>query len=305
MTQSGFAIPPRRTGYVVQCQSSDLGEAHGDTRSPGSRVLAEAPREVVSCQTDLIDCPAIFRCTQKGTAMFDAIDLIFRMLLALGLGAAIGLERQWRARTAGLRTNALVALGSALFVIMGAFSFDGPGADPTRVAAQIVSGIGFLGAGVIMKQGASISGLNTAATLWASAAIGSLAGGGLWLVAVVGTAAIALSNTLLRPLGRLLDRGSAAGSASLAAEYRFEVGCATQDEVAVRALVFDAVHRPGFTVQSVAAVDLPADGGVRITAAVHSGARNDREIEAAIERVIRAPAVTSVRWVASSVEEED
>lgn len=81
----------------------------------------------------------------------DPIDLALRIAVGLGLGAAIGLERQLRSRTAGVRTNALVSLGAALFVIMGAFSFDGPGADPTRVAAQIVSGIGFLGAGVITR----------------------------------------------------------------------------------------------------------------------------------------------------------
>lgn len=110
--------------------------------------------------------------------MIDAIDIAIRIITGVGFGTLIGFERQWRARTAGVRTNALVSLGSTLYVIMGAYSFDGPGADPTRVAAQIVSGIGFLGAGVIMKQGASISGLNTAATLWASAAVGALAGEG-------------------------------------------------------------------------------------------------------------------------------
>ena len=80
--------------------------------------------------------------------------ILVRIALGLVLGAAVGIERQWRARMAGLRTNALVSLGATLFVIMGAYGFQGPDADPTRVAAQIVSGIGFLGAGVIMKQGA-------------------------------------------------------------------------------------------------------------------------------------------------------
>lgn len=88
---------------------------------------------------------------------------------------------------------------------MGAYGFQGPDADPTRVAAQIVSGIGFLGAGVIMKQGASVTGLNTAATLWATAAVGALAGGGMYWVAVFGAGAIMLANTLLRPLGRMMD----------------------------------------------------------------------------------------------------
>lgn len=226
-------------------------------------------------------------------------DIALRILLAVGCGALIGLERQWRSRTAGVRTNALVSLGAALFVVMGAFSFHGTDADPTRVAAQIVSGIGFLGAGVIMKQGASISGLNTAATLWASAAVGALAGGGLYAVAAGGTAIVMLANTLLRPLGRLLDRRSgSAGKETTEVDYVFEVRCRVDAEPEVRALVFDAVHRPGFTVRSITATDEP-DGAVLITAAVHSDERDDRAIEDALAAVVRTEAVTAVRWTAA------
>ncbi len=101
--------------------------------------------------------------------MIDALELSLRIAAGVGLGAAIGIERQWRSKMAGLRTNALVSPGSALFVVMGAYAF-GSG-DPTRVAAQVASGIGFLGAGVIIKQGVSISGLNTAAAGGAFAVI--------------------------------------------------------------------------------------------------------------------------------------
>lgn len=228
----------------------------------------------------------------------ETFDLALRIFAGLGLGAAIGLERQWRARTAGLRTNALVSLGATLFVIMGAYSFDGMDADPTRVAAQIVSGIGFLGAGVIMKQGATISGLNTAATLWASAAVGALAGGGLFLVALGGTAAIMLANTLLRPVGRMMDRGHSVGRELPPTLYTFEVGCPTEHEAAVRALVFESVQHPEFTVTSIFAEDLPEGRGVLISATITSAVRNDSELEVAISRVILEPAVTSVRWSA-------
>jgi len=96
------------------------------------------------------------------------------LAVALGLSAVIGFERQWRNRLAGLRTNTLVSLGAATFVIFAAVV---PGdASPTRVAAQVVSGIGFLGAGLIFREGLNVRGLNTAATLWCSAAIGALAG---------------------------------------------------------------------------------------------------------------------------------
>jgi putative Mg2+ transporter-C (MgtC) family protein len=96
------------------------------------------------------------------------LEMILRIGTGVGLGTAIGLERQYRARMAGLCTNALVAVGATLFVLLSANGFGGGTADPTRVAAQIVSGIGFLGAGVIMRDGLNVPGLDTAATLWCS-----------------------------------------------------------------------------------------------------------------------------------------
>ena len=107
-----------------------------------------------------------------------------RLGLALILGAFIGAERQWRQRMAGLRTNALVAAGAAMFVMLTALTATAD--DSFRVAGQVVSGIGFLGAGVILRNGLNITGLNTAATLWCSAAIGTLAGYGMYGSAITG-----------------------------------------------------------------------------------------------------------------------
>ncbi len=238
--------------------------------------------------------------------MIDWIDIAIRIAAGGSFGALIGLERQWRARTAGVRTNALVSLGATLFVIMGAYSFNGPATDPTRVAAQIVSGIGFLGAGVIMKQGVSISGLNTAATLWASAAVGALAGGGLIWVGALGTLIVIAANVLLRPLGRMLDRrpGSVGREKNTEVEYTFEVRCAREHEVEVRALVFNAVHRPDLIVQSIAATDLP-DDFVAITAIMTRPERDDRQIELAIADVIFTPEVLGVRWSAEPLSPVD
>src|SRR5260370_10960883 len=101
-----------------------------------------------------------------------------RAAVALLLGAVVGLERQWRQRTAGLRTNALVALGAALFELFAVLLAGQHGVDPTRIAAYVVSGIGFLGAGVILRDGVTVRGINTAATIWCSAAVGVLAGAG-------------------------------------------------------------------------------------------------------------------------------
>lgn len=228
--------------------------------------------------------------------MIQWLDVTARIAAGLGLGALIGLERQWRSRSAGLRTVALVSLGASLFVVMGGYSFTGVhDADPTRVAAQVASGVGFLGAGVIMKQGANISGLNTAATLWAAAAVGSLAGAGMMVPAAIGTVAVIGANVFLRPVGRALDRSDRQVE-KVSAEYEFEVRCATAAELHVRSLVVAAVSRPNLTVQSIAAVDLPDDGGVRISATVIADERDDHDIEAALADVLKAPEVTAVRW---------
>lgn len=138
-------------------------------------------------------------------AAHPGLDLLFRVGLATLLGVAIGIERQWRSRMAGLQTMALVSMGSALFTIMGAYSFPEQG-DRNRVAAQIVTGIGFLGAGVIIKAGMTVFGLNTAATLWAAAGVGALCGVWMWREAVVGAVIILASNGFLYPLAKWIDR---------------------------------------------------------------------------------------------------
>ncbi len=133
------------------------------------------------------------------------MDLLLRVGLATMLGVAIGLERQFRSRMAGLQTMALVSMGAALFTLMGAYDFPTQG-DRNRVAAQVVTGIGFLGAGVIIKEGMTVVGLNTAATLWTTAAVGALCGVWMWREAIVGAVLIILGNGLLYPLARAIDK---------------------------------------------------------------------------------------------------
>lgn len=122
---------------------------------------------------------------------------ILNLVIAMCLGALIGAERQWRQRMAGLRTNALVATGAAVFILS---SIETSSDSPGRIAAQVVSGIGFLGAGVIMREGMNIRGLNTAATLWCSAGIGVLSGLGLYQLATIAALLILCANILLRRL---------------------------------------------------------------------------------------------------------
>lgn len=132
------------------------------------------------------------------------VQILASLLMAFVLGGAIGYERQYRQRTAGLRTNVLVAIGAALFVNM-ADRLDGHGGS-VRVIAYVVSGIGFLGAGVIMREEGNVRGINTAATLWGSAAIGAACGAGLFFEASLGALFVLAANTLLRPLVNAMNR---------------------------------------------------------------------------------------------------
>ncbi len=130
-------------------------------------------------------------------------EALLRLALAAALGGAVGIERELREREAGFRTHLLVSLGSALFTIAGAYGFHdlvthGSSIDPTRVAAQIVTGIGFLGAGAIIRQGVAVRGLTTAATLWVVAAIGLTSGAGYYSAAVITTGLVLFSLWPLR-----------------------------------------------------------------------------------------------------------
>jgi len=131
-------------------------------------------------------------------------DYCISIIAALALGVLIGLERQWRHRLAGLRTTALVSLGSALFGSIGVLD-TWSGDDKTRIAAQVVSGIGFLGGGIIMRDGHSIRGLNTAATVWCSAAVGLLCGMGRIRHATTAALLILAANVCLRPLVQKIE----------------------------------------------------------------------------------------------------
>ena len=134
------------------------------------------------------------------------LDLALRLTVGLVLGAIIGFERELHRQPAGFRTHSLVSLGAALFTVVSAFGFSGPGVDPTRVAAQIVSGIGFIGAGTILQYRGHIRGLTTAASLWSVAAIGTAAGAGLYVVAVMGTVLILVILSLLDNVERFARR---------------------------------------------------------------------------------------------------
>jgi putative Mg2+ transporter-C (MgtC) family protein len=135
------------------------------------------------------------------------LELALRLVLAALLGAGIGLEREYHGHPAGMRTHLLVSVGSATFTVLSIAAFPGPGADPARIAAQVVTGIGFLGAGAILKESAGIRGLTTAASLWAVAGVGMAAGAAAWGVAIAATVIILVSLWPLHVIeNRLVER---------------------------------------------------------------------------------------------------
>ena len=140
------------------------------------------------------------------TPTLSDLELTQRLVTAALLGTILGLEREWKNKDAGLRTNILITIGSALFTLMSIELTDGKTGDTSRVAAQIVTGIGFLGAGAIMRTNGGIHGLTTAATIWVNAAIGIAVGGGEYHLAIIATAVTLGVLLLLPPLERLLDR---------------------------------------------------------------------------------------------------
>jgi len=222
------------------------------------------------------------------------VEFITRVLLATACGAAIGLERQYRSRTAGLRTQALVAAGAAAFVLFGEQA--GVPAAPLQIAAYVVSGVGFLGGGVILRQGFTVQGLNTAATLWCSAAVGCQAAGGHLVPAVALTVIVLSIHTLLRPLGRLLDRIPAVNGESVA-NYTVLVEAQRTDEPQLRAQILAALAQPQVTVRGVAgrALDDDADHR-RLRVDIEVEGKPDALLDGLVGRLSLEPGVQAISW---------
>jgi putative Mg2+ transporter-C (MgtC) family protein len=219
---------------------------------------------------------------------------------AATLGAVIGFERQWRQRLAGLRTNTLVALGAASFVVFeNLFSTE---ADLTRVAAQVVSGIGFLGAGIIFREGLNVRGLNTAATLWCSAAVGVLAGGGALPYASVAAALVIAVNLLLRPLVQRINRQPLA-SAELQSGYVVNVVCKGDREAHVRALLLQGLSAGSIHLRRLDSSNIEDSDRVEVLAVLSADRRSDGVLEQIVGRLSLEPSVTAARWRVEAVTE--
>ncbi|SPK70168.1 conserved membrane protein of unknown function (plasmid) [Cupriavidus taiwanensis] len=211
-------------------------------------------------------------------------QFLVRLAIALALGAVIGAERQLRQRMAGLRTNALVATGGALYVMVAAYL---PGADSAaRVASYVVSRVGFLGAGVIMRDGGNVRGLNTAATLWCAAAPGMLCGIGLLWQAAAGAAAVLGANVVLRGIAHQINRQDVATAIDIEQTYRVAVVCRSQDEVHARTLMLHMLNgMPQLMVQSLHSEDLPESGRIEVRADLIATPSQHLQLEQIVSRL--------------------
>jgi putative Mg2+ transporter-C (MgtC) family protein len=218
----------------------------------------------------------------------DALNLI----TALVLGGIIGFERQWRQRLAGLRTNTLVSLGAAIFVVFAGQFQD---SSPTRVAAQVVTGIGFLGAGVIWKEGLNVRGLNTAATLWCAGAVGLLAGAGYWRQAAFAAGLVVGINLLLRPLVRVVNR-QPLESAEIETSYVVNVTCREADEAKIRSLLVQGFGVSDLHVRELESTNIEGSDRVEVTATLTSPKRREIALEYIVGRLSMDAGVTAARW---------
>ncbi|SDY49433.1 MgtC/SapB family protein [Tindallia californiensis] len=221
------------------------------------------------------------------------VDFTIRLLAALLLGTMIGAERQWRQRMSSLRTNALVSVGAALFVLLSVMVEQE--ASPTRIAASVVSGIGFLGGGVILRDGLNIRGLNTAATLWCSAAVGVLAGSGYLIAASIGTFMILLANIGLRFLQRTIAREHL-NREELELPYRLRIICHEKDEGHIRATLLNLISEGPLVMTSLQSEDAEYAGKIEVNADLLASQGQRQSIEKIVSQLSLEETVSLISW---------
>jgi len=222
------------------------------------------------------------------------LDFFLRLGAAVLMGAVVGLERQWRQRMAGTRTNALVAAGAAAFV-MCAFMVRDTSRSEAQIVSYVVSGVGFLGAGVIFKDAGSVRGLNTAATIWCSAAIGAISGLGNPLHALILTAVVLGTNIVLRPLAYRLYPAQVS-TEEQEVTYGFELNCRPEDEAHMRALMLQAMSQSPLILTSLRSEDIEGTNKMKVTARIRGLGRQDQAVEQLVVRLSLEGGVSSVSW---------
>jgi putative Mg2+ transporter-C (MgtC) family protein len=238
----------------------------------------------------------------------NTLDFITRLGLALLLGAAIGFERQWRQKSAGLRTNTLVSMGAAAFTLISfALTSQDDGVykgDATRIIGQIVTGIGFLGGGVILRDGLNVQGLNTAATIWCSAAVGSLAGVGLFIEATIVSVAIMGTHLVLRPLGIRLNKISFHTQEEGNFYYSFKIRCKEQVENHLRVLILETLKKDAhLQLRSLKSSDNGNPAYTYVEAEILANGKHDTEMEKLAAKLTIEYGVTQVSWEVNGQQE--
>lgn len=218
----------------------------------------------------------------------DYFNFLVRISVCFILGSLIGVERQYRRKIAGIRTIVLVSLGAFLFVSISSLS---PAGDITRIAAQVVSGIGFLGAGVILRDGTNIKGINTAATLWCSAAIGSLTALGLLFEATVGVAYILLANLFLRFISRKLLKNTIHAKTI---NYILTVSCIEEKENSVKNILIQKLKSHQIIIKSFSTIK--KDKLVQLEVKIEIESIFEDEISRIINKLCLESGVTSVKY---------
>jgi putative Mg2+ transporter-C (MgtC) family protein len=224
------------------------------------------------------------------------VRTIASFALAFALGTLIGTERQWRQRSAGLRTNVLVAVGAAAFTDLGTRLLGAEGS--TRIISYIVSGIGFLGAGVILKEGTQIRGLNTAATLWCSAAVGAFAGAALWGEAIALSFFVVAGNTLLRPLVNYINR-LPIDTHTTEARYRVHVVTDHRKVSAARDILDETLEKVGYPILEIETLS-ETETQVELAATLVPSSADPAVLDAVVGQLEKSPPVYSATWSVST-----
>jgi putative Mg2+ transporter-C (MgtC) family protein len=228
-------------------------------------------------------------------------DFALRLAVGVGCGALIGFERQWRARMAGLRTNALVAGGATLFVLYAVATED---SSPTRVASYVVSGIGFLGGGVILREGFNVRGLNTAATLWCSAAVGVLAASGHLVFTAIATGTVIAIHVFGRPLGRWIDHDNTVEEDESLQPYLVQVVCRPKSEKYARAHIVQHTADHDITLRGIRTAHA-TDDELTLTAHLLMNGHTPAKLERLVGELSLQPGVRAVQWYAGEKAQSD
>jgi putative Mg2+ transporter-C (MgtC) family protein len=228
-------------------------------------------------------------------------EAAFRMALAVLFGALVGVERQWHHKAAGIKTHALVTVGSAAFSLLSQLAL-GPNSTPVQIAAGVVTGIGFIGGGVIMRHTGGVQGMNSAATLWATGSLGLSIGGGHYALASAVLAAVLAAQLALRPISLWIDRLS--GPVSTSCVRRVIVTFPPSADEAVRAALADFTAAGGVDLREYGE-KRSGESEVTLEVHIHLPAKRAGEIRLLLKRLSAVPGVSHAEWSRVPIDESE